>query len=416
MEHELNGSRFIKRIIRPPRIAFVVNSLQDIEKFISIASLSWGGRHFLAISCNDNGLISDEWLDVLKKYNPDEIYTFHELSHDTAEKLWKSRFTVNKIGENVDIKIESVYDNLGGGERMPDFFGQPIINLMFLDDFYVGTKGKAKLGYVPLAAGFDLYYKARYGVIDEDEWLRWQHIYVSPTYRKNFPDELIENSLPRAGQDILSYIHQNRRQERFNEDLSLIDYTINRLGHVYVDRLLLEKQPKSETTHIVVVSNEENVEDFCWYWAIRGQRYHPYDTNSKGPLWISEQMLVSNSNLLQELFTNRKNIFVVSKSLAQIDLRPLGDSWSFQAENLQEFYNDHYYIGDTIDVPVNFAENETEYKFEAPESLKYLDFSHNQYAMLDLQVPGITLPKIRDFRSGKVFFTKFDVFCDWLFR
>jgi hypothetical protein len=406
MEDTLNGSRFVKRIIRPPRIAFIVNSLQDVEKFISISSLSWGGRHFLAIPCNNEGLISDEWLKVLKKYNPDGVKTFHDITPDTDKKLWESRFTVSKPRENTEIKTESVYHNPGGGERVPDCFGQPVINLMLLDDFYEGTKGKAKISYVPLASDYDLFYKARFGVIDEGEWLRWQHIYISPPHRKNHPNEIIDNMLPPAGTSILSHIHQNRHQDHLNADLSLVDYTMTRLGHVYIDRFL-EQQPKSETTHIVIVSETENVEDFCWFWAIRGQRYHPYDTYSKGPLWISRQMLVSSPNMLKDLFVNRKNIFVISKSIAQIDLSPLGDDWIFQTDNLEDFYNDHYYIGDTIDVPVNFTDNETEYKFEAPESLKYLDFSHHQYVMLDIQVPGITLPKIRDFRSGKVSFANY---------
>lgn len=407
MKDSLNGSRFIKRIIRPPRIAFVVNSLQDVEKFVSIASLSWGGRHFLAIPCNDEGLINDEWFDVLEKYNPDSIKTFHDITPDTDEKLWRSRFTVNKIRDREEIKTESVYHDSRSGERMPDFFGQPIINLMLLDGFYDSDKGKAKLSYVPLASDYDLFYKARFGVIDKNEWLRWQHIYISSTHRKNHPDEIIDNLLPPFGQDILSYIHQNRHRNHLNEDLSLLDYTtMTRLGQVYIDRFL-DERPKSETTHIVIVSEEENVEDFCWYWAIRGQRYHPYDTYSKGPLWISHQMLVANPNMVKDLFVNRKKLFIISKSITDIDLLALGDNWSFQTNNLNEFYNDHYYIGDTIDVPVNFTENETEYKFEAPESLKYLNISHHQYAMRDIQVPGITLPKIRDFRSGKVFFSNY---------
>lgn len=403
----LNGPRFIKRIIRPPRIAFVVNSLQDVEKFISIASLRWGGRYFLAIPCNDGGLIDDEWFDVLKKYNPDDIWTFHDITLDTDKKLWSSRFAVNKDNERTEIKTKSVYHAPRSGEQVSDSFGQPIINLMLLDGFYDSAKGKVKLTYVPLASGFDLFYKARFGAIDESEWLRWQHIYISPTHRKDHPDDLIENLLQPAGQDILTYIHQHRHHNHFNEDLSLLDYTtMARLGQAYIDRLFGER-PKTETTHIVIVSETENVEDFCWYWAIRGQRYHPYDTYSKGPLWISRDMLSSSPNLLKELFVNREKIFIISKSVAQVDLSALGDGWSFQTDNLQEFYNDFYYVGDTIDVSVNFIENETEYKFEAPESLKYLDFSHHQYAMLDIQVPGITLPKIREFRSGKVFFANY---------
>ena len=86
MEQKLNGSKFIKRTIRPPRIAFVIKTLEDVEKFISIASLSWGGGYFLAIPCKDEGTIEEEWFDVIKKYNPDTIKTFHQLPKITEER------------------------------------------------------------------------------------------------------------------------------------------------------------------------------------------------------------------------------------------------------------------------------------------------------------------------------------------
>jgi len=163
-EYILNGSRFIKRIIRPPRVAIVVNSLEDADKFISIASLSWGGRHFLAIPCTDDGKISDEWFEVLKKYNPDSIRTFCELPQDTKEMLWKSRFIVNKINEQAEIKIEDLNHDWRGNERIPEFFGQPIINFMLLDEFYGANKDKVRLTYIPLGSNFDFYYKARYSI------------------------------------------------------------------------------------------------------------------------------------------------------------------------------------------------------------------------------------------------------------
>ncbi len=375
----------------------VINSLADVEKFISIASLSWGGRHFLAIPCED-GVITDEWYDVIHRYNPDQIRTFCELSTDTHERLWKSRFLVEKIYPQTELKIRDVSSEEGDGvKHVRAFFGQPIINLMLVDDFYDTSKGKPHLTYIPSGSNFDLYYKARFGVIDEDEWLRWQGLYISPHHQKNHPDELIENAHITNEQDVLSYIHQHRNTERNNEYPSLIDYTLTRLGQVYIDRISLENQPKSETTHVVIVSKEENVEDFCWFWAIRGQRYHPYDTFSKGPLWINLEMVISNPNLLRDLFINRKNIHIISKTITSDALPTFDDNWDFQTENLQEFYNEHYYIGDTVDVPVNFADNETEYKFDGAESLQNLNSSRHQYAMLDIQIPEIILPRAGDF-------------------
>jgi hypothetical protein len=67
MEYKLDGPKLIKRIIRPPRVAFIVSAIEDIHKFISIASLSWGGRHLLAVPYLETEDISEEWYDVIKK-------------------------------------------------------------------------------------------------------------------------------------------------------------------------------------------------------------------------------------------------------------------------------------------------------------------------------------------------------------
>ncbi|MEW5818034.1 MAG: hypothetical protein AB1798_21910, partial [Spirochaetota bacterium] len=405
MEQILNGSKFIKRIVRPPRIAFIINSLNDAEKFIRVASLSWGGRHFLAIPYDEKQGISDEWFDVIRKYNPDSIKSFCELAPGVAKRLQKSKFELNKTLSSAETEIENLR-NLPSPGRIPEFFGQPIVNLMLIDEFYDTNTGRAKLCYVPSESNFDLYYKARYGVIDKDEWYRWQEVYIHPGHRKNHPSDLIDNASLNADKDLLPYIHQHRHNERFEEHESLIDYTATKLGHVFFDRLP-GGRPKSETLNIIVVSKEEDIEDFCWYWAIRGQRFHPYDVYAKGPIWIDQRMITTNVNLLQDLFVNRSPVYVISKSVSGKDLPTLGNGWSFQSERLNEFYNAHYYVGDSADIAVNFVENETEYKFEVPESLKYLDFSHHQFAMLDIQIPGITLPKTKSFSTGKVFFANY---------
>ncbi len=404
MEEKLNGPKFIKRIIRPPRIAFVIKTLKDVEKFISIASLSWGGRYFLAIPCTEEGDVSEEWFNVIEKYNPNSIQTFYELPQKVEERLWKSHFTLNKITEHTEIKIDHLYSE----KRIQEFFGQPIINFFLLDDFYDSSKDKARISYIPTDANFDLYYKARFGVIDNNEWLRWQHVFINSQHRKTTPDEIIESAPFSAEQDVLSYLHQNRHKEKHDDYTSLLDYTLDRVGQVYISRITLDDQPKSETANIIVVSKEENTEDFCWYWAIRGQRYFPWD-DSKGPIWISQQVFNSKFNLLNELFANRRNIYVISKSLSANDLQGFVKNWSFQKEDLQEFYNSYYYIGDTEDIPVNFVNNKTEYKFVASDALKFLNSSNNQrqYALLDIQIPGITLPRVKDFSFEKLFFSNY---------
>lgn len=408
MEQKLSGPKFIKRLVRPPRIVFVVQSLMDVEKFISIASLSWGGRQFLAVPCNENQEINDEWFEVIRKYNPDQIKAFLALSSKTEEELWKSRYQVSKITEHTDTKIDVIY-NPPNRRRAPEFFGQPILNIMLIDEFYNLDNGKAKLCYIPSDSPFSLYYRARYGVIENEEWQRWQDVYISESHRREHPSDLIQNAPIDIRQDLLSFIHQTWRREQPDEYVSLLDYGMTKLSQVYINRLFLDQQSKSETTNIIIVSKGENLEDFCWYWAIRGQRYYPYDIDTRGPIWIDQNTFVSKPELLDKLFRGRRNVFVISKSLSKDDLPVLKDGWSFQKEKLNEFYNEYYYVGDIADIPVNFIENETEYKFEAPESLKFLSPRDHQYVMVDIQVPGVTLPRIRGVSVGKALISNYQV-------
>jgi hypothetical protein len=417
MDYKINGPKYIKSIIRPPRIAFVISSLNDAEKFISIASLSWGGRHFLAIPYTNEGGISDEWFDVLKKYNPDDIRTFCELSSEIVERLWRSRFVVNKIAEYTKIEIRGLSDS-SDNKRIPEFFGQPIINFFFLDKFFDDldsqSKDKPRLSYIPLKSAFDLYYKARYGVIDQNEWMRWQHVYVHHAYRKESPDQLIENAPFSLEQDILSYLYENRNKHHSNSEyISLIDYTTIRLGYVSIQRMW-ETLPKSETNQVVIISKAENIDDFCWYWAIRGQRYHsPHDDRNIEPIWLSLEQFTTKYSLVQDLFRHGENVHLISKSISKDNLPLLDDNWIFQQDNLHEFYNKHYYIGDTQDISVNFIDNEAEYKLEIPEALKFLGSSNDrtifQYAIADIQIPGITLPRISGFFRGKVFLNNYNI-------
>lgn len=398
-EYILNGSKFIKQTIRPPRIAIVVNSLEDVNKFISIASLSWGGRHFLAIPSTEEFTITDEWLTVLRKYNPDSIFTFCELAQNTKENLWKCRFTSYKFAKPEDASIEYLHNDYQKGERIPEFIGQPILNLMLVDDFYKDKDNKPHLAYVSLPTSFNLYYQARYGVIDENEWVRWQQIYIGESHRKSCSGELIENGLSSQDLDILSCIYKNRNAEVSGEFLSLIDYTRTRLSFTSSNRLSIVDRSKSESSQIAIISDKENIEDFCWYWALRGQRSHRYYNYSAGPIWINIELLNQNVKILKDLFTDRENIYVISKSIPY-DLLPMfGNNWVVQTDNLQEFYNSFYYIGDNTEIPVNLVENETEYKFEVPDSCKYISAYHKQYAISEIKVPDVTLPTINQFHN-----------------
>lgn len=100
-------------------------------------------------------------------------------------------------------------------------------------------------------------------------------------------------------------------------------------------------------------------------------------------------------------------MYIISKSVHREDLPNISEEWQFQEERLDEFYNNHYYIGISTDIPVSFVNNEADYKCEPSDLLKFMDFSKHQYAYSDVQIPGVSFPKIRYSSFGKYHISTF---------
>ncbi len=390
-ENELYGNKSIKRIIRPPRIAFIVKTREHINKFISISSHSWGGRYFLALPVNSENDIDKEWLDILRKYSPDSIYTFCPLERQIELNLFQCSFDIcQKIDEQH--KIEILYDKDDSNLiNSPEFFGQPILNFFLRDGLFDENAEKMRLEFIP-NDDKSLFLKARFGVLDKNVWIGWQHSYITPEYRKFDLADKFENLLDLSSQDIFSCI-TNRRKKTDEISYSLLEYTLCSLNLSYIDRLF-DTTPKSETNQIIIISDGENIEDFCLFWAIRGQRYNLYDPNGIGPLWIDRQLFISNYKNVCDLYRNRNEVYVICEREITNELTDIPSNWHFQNNSINEFYNEYFYIGNSEDTIVFFNKNRTQFKLLKTDTLKFFEMGRNQSSYLELQIPDISIPKL----------------------
>ena len=83
----LHGSRIISRTIRPPRVAFIVQSIKHCDFIIDVCSLTWGGKNFLIVPVDESQSLTEEWWQVLVGYDPDQVISLCDLNSVTDNRL-----------------------------------------------------------------------------------------------------------------------------------------------------------------------------------------------------------------------------------------------------------------------------------------------------------------------------------------
>jgi hypothetical protein len=87
MNHPFHGPKIVRRALRPPRVVYIVETLNHCEAAIERCTMSWGGKYFCIIPYDPASGISEEWLRIFDSYDPDTVFTFAELDAGTKSKL-----------------------------------------------------------------------------------------------------------------------------------------------------------------------------------------------------------------------------------------------------------------------------------------------------------------------------------------
>lgn len=400
MYKQPQGPQLVTRRIRPPRVAFIVGTLEQCETLIEICSLTWGGQDFCIIPYTPENGIADEWWDVLRKYDPDHVINCVEIDNATQEKIVaftekyeheptdRERHFTPWLPENHrDVVFgQSLYSALGGmGAPFSHDQALPILAPI-----------------VPSGHPFSIYIKARYGSLDErasSQILEKGHLRTELKLH-----DLIQVLQPQITEDFLDFVL--RREPPFHsahpQPLSLINYTLVELGRSLKPQNLmaLDLSVFDRVNTLLIVSDTPSVEDFCCFWNLRAQRFQlPY---SHLPLWLPLDLVRQHQAELSPLFANRESpfgtrrAFLISKTVSQEELGKLalalGDNIETAADRIDRFYSSEYWIGIEDQTEVHFDKGRA--RIPMPDA-KVIEFCKpEQYSYVDIQVPRYKLPQL----------------------
>lgn len=394
------GPQLVTRRIRPPRVAFIVGTLEQCETLIEICSLTWGGQDFCIIPHSVENGIEDEWWRVLCKYDPDDIINCVEINDSTREKISVLMDQYERDSPDRHLHFTPWIPNA----HRDVVFGQSLYSALagMGAPFSYDQARPILAPIVPSDHPFSIYIKARYGSLDERASSQiLEKGYFRPELKLH---DLIQVLRPQITDDFLDFVL--RREPPFHyahpQPLSLINYTLVELGrHLKPQNLIaIDLSVVDRVNTLLIVSDAPSVEDFCCFWNFRAQRFQlPY---SHLPLWLPLDLVRQHQAELAPLFANRespfgpRHAFLISKTVSQEELGKLalalGDNIETATGRIDRFYSSDYWIGIEDQTEVHFDKGRA--RIPMPDA-KVIEFCKpDQYSYVDIQVPRYKLPQL----------------------
>jgi hypothetical protein len=263
---------------------------------------------------------------------------------------------------------------------------------------------------IPPNHPLELYIKARYGYLNES----WASSILSKGGLKY--DLTLDKFIPiksiKLGDNFLDFVlHSESTAYGITPPLApLLNYTIIGLTQEGQTRAFDEYSDNSiiyDAQYLLIVSEEISVEDFCWFWNLRSQRY--YLPNNTLPLWLPRTLVESKKDEITRLF--QKKGFVLSKSIPSKELQTLaqelGKGIEIATENLDRFYSSQFFLGIKDEYEVFFDEGRVRIPTPQDDVVKYC--RHPCYYYVDIEIPGYKLPHLNAGSWGLWIFTDYRV-------
>lgn len=411
----MTGPKVIDRAIRPPRIAFIVGSIQDCKEIIDSCCMSWGGKYFLIVPCDQDHKVTETWMKIIYKYDPDSIYSTVDLEEVTE----------NLLNDLISPKYEFSKENKGSIPII-DRSTQNSICTYGLSVLKVLTglgvlekKEYSKRCLLPIIDENDpleLYVKARYGSINQNAILS----ILAKDGFNNFNqklDDFIHIDKPSVNDS--NYIDFALGQEtsifHSRNCIPLIDLTLIGLTQQVRGREIGQSgNPEIlfDAPNLLFVSTDQSIEDFCWYWDLRSQRYlSPYIY--KLPLWLPLSTVRDNIDKIRTVMSfGQRPGYIISTSVPDDELNDLaqllGPSTYSYKSNLDRFYANEFFVEIKDKIEVYFNKNKSIVPIPNTEPTKYCNTSNNYY-LVDINIPNIVLPRINNTSWDKWNFIRYRV-------
>jgi len=399
MYTRLQGPKIVTRTIRPPRVAYVVGNIDHCDTVIQLCSLTWGGKHFCVIPYDISVGLSEEWWRLLTAYDPDTVISCVELDGATEERLLD--MTAKKYPR---AKRERKDHILQWRNPAPDgeaIRGQSLYSALLGVGAYDKRESfpKALVPDVPADNPLQLYIKARYGCLNEN-WA--SSILRKGGFRYDLTlDDLIPLQRVKLSDNFLDFVIGDELP-KYGYPLPLLDYTLIGLTEQGEGRELREYSDTSIVYYVqdllIVSEGISVVEDFCWFWNLRAQRYLlPYN---KLPLWLPREVIEARTSDISRLFPQREGslpeAFILSKTIPTEELqglaRELGTGIEVATSDLDRFYTRQFFLGIRDQHEVLFDEGRVRIPFPQADVVKHC--RHPQCYYVDIELPEYKLPRL----------------------
>jgi len=397
MYTRLQGPKIVTRTIRPPRVAYIAGNIDHCDTIIQLCSLTWGGKHFCIIPYDISVGLSEEWWRLLTAYDPDTVISCVELDGATEEQLLD--MTAKKYPRAKQERKDHILQWRNPAPNGEAIRGQSLYSALLGVGAYDKRESfpKALVPDVPADNPLQLYIKARYGCLNEN----WASSILSKGgFRYDLTlDDLIPLQRVKLGDNFLDFVIGDE-PPKYGNPLPLLDYTLIDLTEQGEGRELREYSDTSivhDVQDLLIVSEGISVEDLCWFWNLRAQRYLPYN---KLPLWLPREVVEARTSDISRLFPQREGslagAFILSKTISTGELqdlaRELGTGIEVATSDLDRFYARQFFLGIRDQQEVFFHEGRV--RIPSPQADVVKHCRHPQYYYVDIDLPEYKLPRL----------------------
>lgn len=395
------GATVVTRSIRPPRVVFIVNTVQQCNEFIQLCSLTWGGKYFCILPYDPIVGLSNEWKQVLRAYDPDSIVLGCALDDATKQ------FLAELVDEQ---NIQEAVSFQPSGTML---FGQSLQGALLAENGFEMRDHLSPALIPDIAADHPLwlYVIARYGYFD-DNWAKTIYAQLGLSHSMSL-DYLIPLARPSIGEDFIGFMTNGERAEQtvhlfrqkvpphidLRKPITLLNYTLTGLRYGISQRNFLEEREMlHHAQYILIVSSSMNIEDFCWFWNLRAQRH-----DSSRVVWVPIDIVEDNPKRVADLFPSHARVFLLSKTVDVKHLQALAQvirsSFIVETKDLNRFYAHDFFLGIPTKQEVIFENGRTHVPVPHAKVIRYC--TDRRYFYVDINIEEIRLPRLNVIEWGK---------------
>lgn len=395
------GATIITRSIRPPRVVFIVNTIQQCEEFVQICSLTWGGEYFCILPYDSMIGLSSEWKQVLKAYDPDSIVSGCIL--DDASK----QFLVDLVGE------ENIQEVVNFQPNRTLLFGQLLQEALLAEDALTMRDHSSPVLIPDIAADHPLrlYIMSRYGYFD-DSWVKSISLQLGVSQPVSL-DYLLPVVRPSVGEDFVDFMLRGERSKQLvhlmssklpphtdlRKGISLLDYTLTGLTQIFPQNTdFQESNALYNAQYILILSKDINIEEFCWFWNLRVQRY-----DRSHVIWLPIDMIENDTKKVVDLFPSHAHIFLLSKTIDLEHLQALAQTIegkvTVETHDIGRFYAPNFFFSIPSKQEVIFENGRTRIPIPHAKVTRYC--TEPRYFYVDITIEELRLPRLNVTEWGK---------------